>query len=180
MNRSASDETVHYTIQPSPVGQLLIAAVDADIVRVAFQNQNVDDVLAELQTQYGGSVLQDDRPLAVAVAQIEEYFSRSRQGFDLPVRPAMQNGFRQEVQGKLHTIPYGQTRSYGEFANQVGRPGAARAIGSACATNPVPLIRPCHRVIRSDGSIGEYIGTTAVKNYLLAFERGETPDAPTC
>ena len=178
MNRSASEETVHYTIHPSPIGQLLIVAVGDEIVRVAFQNQNFDNVIDELQIEFGGAIQRDDEALEFAITQVEEYFHGSRKDFDLPVRPVAENGFRCHVQEKLHTIPYGQTRSYGEFAAQLARPGAARAVGSACANNPVPLIQPCHRVVRADGSIGEFIGTAAVKNYLLAFERGEAPDAP--
>jgi len=178
MNHNASGETVHYTIQSSPIGQLLIAAVDREIVRVAFQNQNFENVLAELQHQFGGPVQQDDSALEFATTQVEEYFRGFRKDFELPVRPVAGNGFRFDVQGKLSTIPYGQTRSYGEFAAQLDRPGAARSVGSACASNPVPLIQPCHRVVRADGTPGEFIGTAAVKNYLLAFERGEAPDAP--
>lgn len=179
MNRNASDKTVYYTIQPSPIGQLLVAAIGHEVVRLAFQNQNFETVLAELQTQFGAPVQQDDTALEFVTVQLDEYFRGLRKDFELDTRPAAEDGFRMDVQGQLATIPYGQTRSYGQFAAQLDRPGAARAVGSACANNPVPLIQPCHRVVRADGSVGEFIGTPAAKNYLLAFERGETPDAPT-
>lgn len=179
MNPNASDETVRYTIQASPIGQLLIAAIGHEVIRVAFQSQNFEAILADVQSQFGGSAHRDDSALEFATTQLNEYFRGARQNFDLATRPLTEDGFRRTVQGQLATIPYGQTRSYGQLAAQLDRPGAARAVGSACANNPIPLIQPCHRVVRGDGSIGEYLGTRAAKNYLLAFERGETTDAPT-
>ena len=178
MNRNAAQETVHYTIEPSPIGQLLIAAIGRDIVRVAFHNQDFQKILAELQTQFSGNVMRDDRALAFATTQFQEYFRGVRTEVQLRTRRPEEDGFWLQAQRQLATIPYGQTRSYGEFAAQLDRPGAARAVGSACAKNPIPLIQPCHRVVRADGTIGEFSGTPAAKNYLLAFERGEAPHAP--
>lgn len=179
MTHTAAPETVHYTIQPSPIGPLLIASIRHEIVRVAFQNQDFDSVLTGLQEQFGGPVQRDDHALRFATAQLEEYFAGTRQNFDVPTRQLSPDRFNSEVQQQLATIPYGETRSYGQFAEQLARPGAARAVGSACAKNPMPLIQPCHRVVRADGTIGDFSGTPAAKEYLLALERGEQPDAPT-
>ena len=179
MTRSASSETVRYAILPSPIGELLVAAIDREIVHVAFQNHDFERVIEQLQTQFGGPVLRDDLALEFATRQFEEYFTGTRKDFDLPTRQAMPDRFLSEVQQHLVTIPYGETLSYGQLAMRLARPGAARAVGSACARNPMPLIQPCHRVVRADGSFGEFSGTPGAKRYLLAFERGEAPDAPT-
>lgn len=179
MTHTAVPETVHYTIQTSPIGQLLIAAINQEIVRVAFHNQDFDTVITGLQTQFGGPVHRDDSALQFATDQFEEYFAGTRYSFQLPTRQISPDRFNSQVQQRLTAIPYGQTRSYGEFAAELARPGAARAVGSACARNPMPLIQPCHRVVRADGTIGDFSGTPAAKKYLLAFERGENPDAPT-
>lgn len=179
MAHTAVPETVRYTIYASPIGQLLIAAIDQEIVRVAFQNQEFETVIAGLQAQFGGPVRRDDSALQLATDQFEEYFAGIRRDFQLPTRQMSPDRFNSQVQQGLATIPYGETRSYGEFAAELARPGAARAVGSACARNPMPLIQPCHRVVRADGTIGDFSGTPAAKKYLLAFERGENPHAPT-
>lgn len=179
MTHTAVSETVHYTVQASPIGQLLIAAINQEIVRVAFHNQDFDTVINGLQAQFGGLVHRDDTALQFAINQFEEYFAGTRHEFQLPTRQISPDRFNSQVQQRLATIPYGETRSYGEFATELSRPGAARAVGSACARNPMPLIQPCHRIVRADGTIGDFSGTPEAKKYLLAFERGENPDAPT-
>lgn len=179
MTHTAVSETVHYTVQASPIGQLLIAAINQEIVRVAFHNQDFDTVINGLQAQFSGPVHRDDTALQFAINQFEEYFAGTRHEFQLPTRQISPDRFNSQVQQRLATIPYGETRSYGEFATELSRPGAARAVGSACARNPMPLIQPCHRIVRADGTIGDFSGTPEAKKYLLAFERGENPDAPT-
>ncbi len=90
--------------------------------------------------------------------------------FDLPLDLSLSKGFRQLVQRHLPEIGYGQTRTYGQVAALVGNPGAFRAVGTACATNPLPVIVPCHRVLPADGTPGRYVGGTAAKMTLLTLE----------
>lgn len=175
-------DTVHaaanrYTIIPSPIGELLIAAQEARIVHVAFENHDFASVLERLEGQFGAPVLRDDETLRYATEQFDEYFAGTRESFELPIQRGNTERFITTVQQNLATIPYGETRSYGQLAQQLNKPGAARAVGSACARNPMPIIQPCHRVVRADGTYGEFSGTPGAKKYLLALERGEKSDA---
>jgi methylated-DNA-[protein]-cysteine S-methyltransferase len=105
-----------------------------------------------------------------AARQIEEYFAGRRTGFELPLDWRLSHGFRRTVLSQLPFIGYGSTASYAEIAAAAGSPKAVRAVGSACATNPLPLVVPCHRVVRSDGTAGGYAGGTAAKATLLTLE----------
>lgn len=170
--------TVRYALVSSPIGPLLVAAVDQEIVQVAFENQNFARVLEQLQATFGLPVQRDDDALAFAADQFGEYFAGTRKTFDLPTYQGAADRFITRVQHHLVTIPYGQTRTYGQLATELEKPGAARAVGSACARNPLPLLQPCHRVVRSDGTMGEFSGTPRAKQYLLALEAGEHPEPP--
>lgn len=108
--------------------------------------------------------------LDAAQEQLAEYFAGRRREFDLPLNPAPTTKFRAQIHAQLDTIGYGEVSSYGEFAAAVGRPAATRAVGTACGANPLPIIRPCHRVLRSDGSLGGYAGGLDIKRFLLALE----------
>ena len=102
--------------------------------------------------------------------QLDEYFAGRRREFDLPIDLQLAHGFRRTVLEHLLDIAYGTTASYASVAAASGSPAAARAVGSACAHNPLPLVVPCHRVVRSDGTIGQYGGGTEAKHALLALE----------
>lgn len=108
--------------------------------------------------------------LAAATEQIRQYLDGERRDFDLQLDPALATGFRGEVQRHLENVEYGRTATYKELAGQLGRPGAVRAVGTACATNPLPLVWPCHRVLRTDGGLGGYRGGLEAKRRLLAME----------
>ena len=105
-----------------------------------------------------------------AARQVEEYFAGARRSFDLPVDLRLSTGFRRAVLDHLAEIGFGRTESYAEVALAAGSPRAVRAVGSACATNPLPVVVPCHRVLRSDGSLGGYVGGLDAKRTLLALE----------
>lgn len=105
-----------------------------------------------------------------AARELDQYFSGTRRTFGLPLDLSLSHGFRQLVQRHLPDIAYGRTRSYGEVARLVGNPKAVRAVGTACATNPLPVVVPCHRVLRSDGTLGGYAGGAAAKSVLLDLE----------
>lgn len=161
---------VAYTVVDSPVGRLLLAATSKGLVRVAYQNEDHDRVLETLASRISPRVLHAPRRLETAVREIDEYFGRLRRTFDLPLDLSLSHGFRQLVQRHLPEIGYGQTLSYRQVAELVGSPRAVRAVGTACATNPLPVVVPCHRVLRADGSLGGYIGGLDAKTTLLNLE----------
>jgi methylated-DNA-[protein]-cysteine S-methyltransferase len=160
-----------YTTIDTPVGPLLLAATEKGLVRVAFECESHDRVLETLSAKISPRVLRAPRRLDAAAREIDEYFAGRRTGFDLPLDYSLSSGFRQLVQRHLSQIAYGNTESYKEVAQIVGNPKAVRAVGSACATNPLPVVVPCHRVLRTDGSLGGYAGGLAAKTALLALER---------
>jgi methylated-DNA-[protein]-cysteine S-methyltransferase len=159
-----------YTTMESPIGVLLLAATPAGLVRVAFAAQDHEAVLEDLAARVSPRVLRAPRRLEGAVREFEEYFAGTRRGFDVPLDWRLSHGFRREVLAHLGEIRYGTTESYAEVAQAAGNPRAVRAVGSACATNPLPIVVPCHRVVRSDGSFGHYAGGEAAKHLLLALE----------
>lgn len=162
---------VAYRTLGTPVGTLLLAATGRGLVRVAFEREGFDAVLETLAERISPRVLEAPARLDAAAAELEEYFAGRRRGFDLPLDHALSSGFRESVQRFLPRIGYGRTRTYKEVAESVGSPKAVRAVGSACATNPLPVVVPCHRVLRTDGGLGGYIGGLDAKTALLRLER---------
>ena len=161
---------VAYTTIDSPVGTLLLAATPKGLVRVAYDVEDHDRVLDTLSRRLSPRVLRAPRRLDAAARELDEYFSRRRRVFDVPLDLGLSTGFRQLVQRHLPEIGYGQTRTYGQVAALVGSPRAVRAVGTACATNPLPVVVPCHRVLRADGTPGGYIGGPEAKTALLRLE----------
>jgi len=161
---------VAYTTIDSPVGALLLAATPKGLVRVAYDIEDHDRVLSALSQRISPRVLRAPRRLDAAARQLDEYFGRQRRAFDLPLDLSLSSGFRQLVQRHLPEIGYGQTRTYRQVAELVGNPKAVRAVGTACATNPLPVVVPCHRVLRTDGTPGGYVGGPAAKQALLSLE----------
>ncbi|HXS61306.1 MAG TPA: methylated-DNA--[protein]-cysteine S-methyltransferase [Streptosporangiaceae bacterium] len=161
---------VAYTTVDSPVGRLLLAATPRGLVRVAYDIENHDGVLDLLAQKISPRVLRAPKRLDDAARELEEYFGGQRRVFDLPLDLSLSSGFRQLVQQHLPEIGYGQTRSYGQVAELVGNPKAVRAVGTACATNPLPVVVPCHRVLPADGKPGRYVGGTGAKMTLLNLE----------
>jgi methylated-DNA-[protein]-cysteine S-methyltransferase len=161
---------IAFTTVDSPVGTLLLAATPKGLLRVAYDIENHDRVLDTLSRQISPRVLRAPKRLDVAARELDEYFQGQRRSFDLPLDLSLSRGFRLLVQQNLPTIGYGQTRSYRQVAELVGNPKAVRAVGTACATNPLPVVLPCHRVLRSDGTVGGYAGGPAAKTTLLNLE----------
>jgi len=162
---------VAYRTIDTPVGPLLLAATETGLVRVAFEREDFAAVLESLAKKISPRVLEAPRRLDEVAAELDEYFAGKRHAFDVPLDHAMSSGFGQIVQHYLPHIGYGHTKSYKEVAEIVGNPKAVRAVGTACATNPLPVVVPCHRVLRSDGSLGGYIGGLDAKSTLLALEK---------
>lgn len=161
---------VAYRLVDSPFGSLLVAATPAGVVRVAYEREDHDAVLGRLADAVSPRVLHAPGRLEVAARELGEYFAGRRRRFDLTLDLQLAHGFRQEVLGQLRAIAYGTTASYSVVAAALGRPAAVRAVGTACATNPLPVVVPCHRVVRRDGSAGGYVGGSQVKQALLALE----------
>ena len=162
---------VAYRTIDTPVGPLLLAATETGLVRVAFEREDFDAVLESLANKISPRVLEAPRRLDAVAAELDEYFAGKRHAFDVPLDHAMSSGFGQIVHHYLPHIGYGHTKSYKEVAEIVGNPKAVRAVGTACATNPLPVVVPCHRVLRSDGSLGGYVGGLDAKSTLLALEK---------
>ena len=161
---------VAFTTVSTPVGVLLLAATEEGLVRVAYAREDHEAVLQDLARRISPRVLRAPARLAPAVRQLEEYFAGTRTRFDLPLDRSLSHGFRRLVQEHLPEIGYGRTESYGAVARSVGRPQAVRAVGTACATNPLPVVVPCHRVLRGDGGLGGYVGGLEAKATLLELE----------
>ncbi len=161
------------TVVDTPVGDLLVAAVDGAIVRVAFDVEDHHVVQEQLAATIGPRVVEAATPeLVAAREQLGAYFRGELGSFDLPLDLRLARGpFRREVLELLRQIPTGTTRTYAELAVIAGRPKAVRAVGSGCATNPVPIVVPCHRVLRTGGELGGYLGGVARKQWLLDHER---------
>lgn len=128
----------------------MLAATDLGLVRVAYVSEDHDAVLRALGERISPRILHAPARLDTVVRQIEEYFEGGRHSFDVPLDWRLSNGFRQIVLRHLPEIGYGHTASYAMVARLAGRPRAVRAVGTACATNPLPVVVPCHRVVRSD------------------------------
>jgi methylated-DNA-[protein]-cysteine S-methyltransferase len=161
---------VAYTTVDSPVGTLLLAATPDGLVRVAYDIEDHDRVLDTLSQKISPRVLRAPARLDAAARELEEYFAGQRRVFDLQLDLSLSRGFRQLVQRRLPEIAYGQTRTYGQVAGLVGNPKAVRAVGTACATNPLPVVVPCHRVLRADGAPGGYVGGPDARTALLRLE----------
>lgn len=161
---------VAYRVIDSPVGRLLLAGTEAGLVRVAFASEGHDAVLESLAATVSPRILAAPARLDAAAKELEEYFARRRRHFDLALDFRLAHGFRREVLSHLQEIGYGHTASYAAVAALTSSPRAVRAVGTACARNPLPLVVPCHRVVRSDGGQGAYLGGVEAKSLLLALE----------
>ncbi|WP_207547930.1 methylated-DNA--[protein]-cysteine S-methyltransferase [Mycolicibacterium mucogenicum] len=161
---------VAYRIVDSPVGPLLLAATDQGLIRVAYAVEDHDAVLQRLADKVSPRILRAPARLDAVARELDEYFTRTRRTFDVPLDWRLSAGFRAAVLHHLPEIGYGQTASYAAVAALAGSPKAVRAVGTACAKNPLPVVVPCHRVVRSDGAMGGYLGGPEAKRLLLDLE----------
>jgi methylated-DNA-[protein]-cysteine S-methyltransferase len=161
---------VAYRYLDTPAGTLLLAGTATGLVRLAYESQGLDTVLEGLAAKVSPRVLHAPARLDEAARQLEEYFGGHRTRFDLPLDLRLSGGFRRLVLAYLPAIAYGQTASYRTVAAAVHNPKAVRAVGTACATNPLPLVIPCHRVVRANGESGPYVGGPEIRHLLLNLE----------
>lgn len=168
--RGGRGTNISYTIVKSPLGQLLVAVTQRGVCAVRMGDTNTElekDLRAEFPA---ASIRRDDAGLREPVEKILDHLTNQEPRLDLPL-DIRATAFQRQVWEKLRAIPYGQTVSYGEVAKALGKPGAVRAVGRACATNPVALVIPCHRVVREDQSLGGYRWGLDRKQQLLDKER---------
>ena len=159
------------TTVDSPVGPLLLAATDRGLVRLVFlADTREDEALARLAARISPRVLRDDTRLAEVAARVHAYLSGSSPDLDVAVDLRLASTFAHQVLAAARRIPAGEVRTYGQLAATVGSPRAARAVGRALGSNPVPIVVPCHRVVPASGGLGGYVGGTATKRRLLALE----------
>lgn len=144
----------------TPIGALTVLANDVGICRVWF---------GDLEDNVSGTTVADAH-LETALTQLREYFDGERASFDVTIDRSGRAGFRGEVLDALETVSFGQTITYGDLAARAGRPKAARAVGSAMATNPIVIIVPCHRVLPTGGGVGQFGGGVPAKEWLLRRE----------
>ncbi len=152
----------------SPIGPLWAASTDEGLVTVGFgaPEEGIDALARRISPR----VVEFPRRLDGVRREFDEYFDGRRQRFDLRLDRRLSRGFRAEVLQALERIAFGQTVSYMGLADLVGNPKASRAVGTAMATNPLPIVVPCHRVLRTGGSLGGYAGGLDAKRWLLAHE----------
>lgn len=163
-----------YAAMDSILGPLLIVQSAEGLVRVAYAGgEDADRELERLSTRLSPRVVHAPAALDAARREIDEYLGGRRSAFEVPVDLALVGPFAREVLDAAAAIPYGEVTTYGELADVVGRPRAARAVGNALGSNPVPIVVPCHRILRAGGGLGGYTGGTDIKRTLLAVEGRE-------
>ncbi len=161
---------VAYARADSPFGPLLLAGTPRGLVRVGLPNQDAELLLEELAARVSPRVLEAPARLDAARRELDLYFEGKLHEFDLPLDWSLSHGFRARVLRAIDAIPYGETRTYTDVAALAGNERAVRAAGTACGTNPIPLVVPCHRVLRVGGALGGYGGGVPMKQALLELE----------
>ena len=159
---------IAFTTIDSPIGCLVLAATPKGLVRIGFDNET--GVLEDLAERLSPRILEYPARLEQARRELDEYFTGRREGFDMPLDERLIVGFRREVLIATAKIPYGGVSTYQEVARKAGQPKGARAAGQALGGNPIPVVIPCHRVLRTGGGMGGYAGGTDRKEYLLRLE----------
>jgi methylated-DNA-[protein]-cysteine S-methyltransferase len=170
LSRADADDLVDvaWAVEETPIGPLTLAATPTGLVRVGFGRE--DDLLSELATQVSPRVVRLPARLDDLRRQLDEYFAGRRTHFDVALDRRLSHGYRLAVLEELSRVPYGQTVSYKDLAERTGHPRASRAVGTAMATNPIPIVVPCHRVLRTGGALGGYGGGLDTKVWLLRHE----------
>ncbi|MCT9001009.1 methylated-DNA--[protein]-cysteine S-methyltransferase [Microbacterium memoriense] len=159
-----------FSVHPTPIGEALIVVTDEGLAHLEFLEGPAGDAVQRIGLLRHAVPVADAAATADVRTQLDEYFAGERRRFDLPLDLGVTTGFVRAALEAVTRIPFGQTASYAEIAIEAGSPGANRAVGSACARTPISLVIPAHRVVRSDGSIGEYGGHPERKRYLLDLE----------
>lgn len=161
---------VAYANVDSPFGPILVACTPRGLVKLSLPNYDPEEALEQLAGQISPRVLEAPTRLDDARRQLDLYFEGRLREFDLPLDWQLSKGFRRRALRAIDRIPFGRTRSYTEIARSAGNERAVRAAGTACGANPIPIVVPCHRVLRSGGALGGYGGGLPMKQALLEME----------
>jgi methylated-DNA-[protein]-cysteine S-methyltransferase len=162
---------VAYATVDSPLGAILVAGTPRGLVRLAYTDFRAEDeVLQDLASRVSPRVMQAPERLDEARRELDEYFAGRRDAFDLPIDWSLTRGFSGDVLRQTARIPFGATSTYAEVASRAGSPRAVRAAGNALGANPIPVVVPCHRVLRTGGALGGYTGGVERKEFLLRLE----------
>jgi methylated-DNA-[protein]-cysteine S-methyltransferase len=162
---------VAYASVDTPIGDVVLAATDRGLVRVALPGETLDHVLGHLATGVSPRVLAYPKRLDEARRELDQYFEGRRRDFDLPLDWRLSHpGFYRRVLRATAKVPFGEVITYTDAAKRAGSPRAFRAAGSALGSNPIPIVVPCHRVVRAGGDLGNYGGGPELKRYLLEHE----------
>ena len=167
---SSPTATIYFSsLKDTPIGEIWLASSERGLVAVEWET-NRSKLLDYLTRRLKSSVEEDPRRLTHTASELREYLEGKRRRFTIAIDWSLMRPFQREALLATFAIPYGQTSTYGEIAMQIGRPRAARAIGRAEATNPMPLVIPCHRVLGADGKLRGYGGGLEIKKWLLQLE----------
>jgi methylated-DNA-[protein]-cysteine S-methyltransferase len=162
---------VAYTVEDSPVGPLLLASTKRGLVELGFDgDERLDLYLTTLSAKLSPRVLEAPARLDPVRRELDEYFSGKRQDFDVPLDWTLTHGFTQRILRATAKVPYGQVSTYRQMATKAGNAKAVRAAGNALGANPIPIVVPCHRILRTGGSLGGYGGGPERKEFLLRLE----------
>jgi methylated-DNA-[protein]-cysteine S-methyltransferase len=161
---------VAYALHDSPVGELLLAATPAGLVRIAYLDGTAEAWLERLAATVSPRLLHAPAVLDEPRRELDEYFAGQRQSFDLDLDWRLTRGFGRRVLRATAAVPFGELTTYARVAGAAGSPRAYRAAGNALGANPLPIVVPCHRVLASGGGLGGYTGGVARKQTLLALE----------
>jgi methylated-DNA-[protein]-cysteine S-methyltransferase len=154
----------------SPIGELTVAVTPRGLVTVAFEGEDRDVLFERLARELSPRVLEATAPTDEARRELEGYFAGERKRFDVKVDRALIGPFARKVLQATSRVGYGQLATYGEIANRIDRPNAARAVGSALGSNPIPIVIPCHRIVGANGRLTGYAGGLPRKESLLRLE----------
>lgn len=172
-DRAASEGLldIAYATVDTPFGPLLVATTPRGLVKISFPTiYDNEETLEDLAARISPRVLEAPAQLDDVRRQLDLYFEGRLREFDLPLDWQLSKGFRRRALRAIDRIPYGKTRSYTEIARSAGNERAVRAAGTACGANPLPIVVPCHRVLRSGGGLGGYGGGLPMKEALLKLE----------
>jgi methylated-DNA-[protein]-cysteine S-methyltransferase len=161
---------VAYAPVDSPVGELVAAVTPRGLVRLAYEDGRGDAVLSELAARVSPRVIESPARLDDVRRQLDEYFEGRRQAFDLGIDWTLARGFTRRVLQSTAKVPFGALATYREVASGAGNAAAVRAAGNALGANPMPIVVPCHRIVRTGGAMGGYTGGVERKEYLLSLE----------
>jgi len=161
---------IYYTTCSSPLGAMHIAATKKGVCAVAWSRKSWERFIAKADRLSKAKIVPDRNKLKTVKTELDGYFGGNIRNFTVPVDLFTATDFERKVLHAAHTVEWGRTTSYSEIALKIGSPAASRAVGNALGKNPIPIIIPCHRVLKSDGTLGGFSGGLDKKKFLLALE----------